>query len=112
MSGIDWEDFDIYDSETLPDDWQHVTTIDDGGGYEWATLHAFWSPADRRYYWWGGSGCSCNYWGESLYTPSDFLWGDKAGLLRGIRAFADECFVDAARSIDAVRKVHMFREDQ
>lgn len=89
MTAIDWNDFGIYDSSNLPTDWRYVLTLDEGGGYNWATLHAFWSPSARRFFWLGNSGCSCTSWSDDLRGEADFENGDKAALRRALRGFAD-----------------------
>ena len=71
-------------------DWVPVVTMDDGGGYDWTTFHAFYSPAERRYFWAGGAGCSCNYWGEDISSVGDFENGDRPALMAALRRFAEE----------------------
>lgn len=90
---FNWEDYGIYswgidDGHTLPTNWQHVITVTDGGGgYEWATLHAFYSPTARRFFWLGDSGCSCNSWGDGVGSEADFHNGTKKDLERAVREF-------------------------
>ena len=57
------------------------------------------------------SGCSCNSWGEDLRTEGDFENGDKLGLQRSIRQFAEEYpySVSATDVLDAVGAVATFR---
>ena len=108
---IDWTDYGIWDDRDLPTNWVHVVSIDSSGGYDWTTLHAFWSPTSRRFFWASGSGCSCNSWGEDLRTEGDFENGDKLGLQRSIRQFAEEYpySVSATDVLDAVGAVATFR---
>lgn len=107
---VDWEDFGIYDRD-LPTDWQFVTSLDGGGGYDWITLHAFYSPSERRFYWASGAGCSCNHWGEDLRSPADFESGNKAALCRALRAFGDDndCTFRPSEVIDAIADVRRFK---
>ena len=108
---IDWTDYGIWDDRDLPTNWVHVVSIDSSGGYDWTTLHAFWSPTSRRFFWASGSGCSCNSWGEDLRTEGDFENGDKLGLQRSIRQLAEEYpySVSATDVLDAVGAVATFR---
>lgn len=112
---LDWTDYGIYDTDNqnLPTDWQHVTTCGDSGGYDWTTFHAFYSPAERRYFWAGESGCSCNSWGDDLSTAADFQNGTKDDLLRALRAFCDayRYSVSAPEALDANRDIRTFRPD-
>lgn len=109
---INWEDYGIYDASGLPADWQVVVDLDHGGGYEWTIFRAFWSPTERRYFWSGGSGCSCNYWDQDLRTPGDFASGDRAALQRAFRSFAGEHEYSVAGSyaIDTTATISTFKE--
>lgn len=110
---INWPDFGIYNWDgTHAPDWAHVVSLGDGGGYEWTTLHAFWSPTARRYFWASGSGCSCNSWGDGLSSESDFENGAKADLQRAIRAFAEtyRYAIAAVDALDATANVARFDE--
>lgn len=72
------------------EDWVPVLTIDGGGGYDWTTLHAWYSPSANRYYWGGSSGCSCNWYGQDFNSVSDFQTGDRPALMAGIRSFMSD----------------------
>ena len=111
---INWDDYDIYESADMPTDWVEVASIDSGGGYDWCTLRAFWSPAARRYFWASGSGCSCDYWGMSLRSPADFEDGDRDALRRAMREFASEhpWSVSATELVDALDKVARFTAER
>lgn len=108
---IDWQDYGIY-TDHLPTDWQHVVTIGTGG-YEWARLHAFWSPTTRRFYWYGSAGCSCNSWGGGITHESDFRSGDREALKRAVRAFVDdyEHFFSPGDALSAIAEISRFKEN-
>lgn len=72
------------------EDWVVVAELGDQGGYNWTDFNAFYSPAARRYFWHGDSGCSCNSWSDDLSTAADFENGDKDALLRAWETFAKE----------------------
>lgn len=113
---VNWADFG-YDSERaaeMPAGWVHVATLSDRDGCDWAVLHAFWSPVARRYFWHGDRGCWWfrSTWSDGVRSEVDFDTGDRADLLRAIRAFAIDyghtlTAVDAA---DAAAAVQDFRE--
>lgn len=110
-SQLDWSEFGIWRDDKLPTDWAHVASIDASGGYDWTTLHAFWSPTARRFFWASGSGCSCNSWGDDLRTEGDFENGTKDDLQRAIRQFAEDYSysIPATVVLDAVSDVARFR---
>jgi hypothetical protein len=93
-------------------DWVAVTSIDEGGGYDWTELRAYYSPIARRYFWHGGSGCSCTCWGDGLRSADDFENGDRSALIRALRAFADdnEHSVSASSALDATSAAQTFKE--
>lgn len=111
---VNWKDYGVYNDEDrgLPTYWKHVVTLDNGGGYDWHTFHAFYSPADGHYYWRGGNGCSCNHWGEDIYTVGDFEVGSRAELTRAISRFADDSYgiIKPSEAIDATAKVRRFKD--
>lgn len=111
--GIDWSDYGLYNDKQMPTDWLHVTSINPGMGYEWTTLHAFWSPSARRYFWASGSGCSCNSWSDDLRTEADFENGDRDALRRGIRRFVEghSYSISGVDALDALDEVARFKED-
>lgn len=93
-------------------DWEPAVSLV-FGDWEWTEFHAYWSPSARRYFWHYDSGCSCNAWGEDLRTAADFENGDKDGLLRGLRAFAEhyDYTVKAPALLEAMAAVvHHHRE--
>lgn len=105
---INWRDFGIYGDQQLPTDWVHVVTLDDSEGYDWTTLHAFYSPTARRYFWASDSGCSCNYWGEGFMSAAAFEDGDKAALKRALRDFGTGSYLTASEVLDALDTVARF----
>lgn len=86
-------------------DWQLVVTIDAGGGYSWNRFHAFYDPASRRYFWIGGSGCSCDAIANMVYSPAQFQNGDRAALLRAVEAHLDDDNYPSIPTGDAFRAV-------
>lgn len=94
------------------EDWVHVVTLDDGGGWDWAILGAYYSPSARRYFWSGSCGCSCHDWSEDLNSPEDFENGSRDDLCRAITSFADEFQFrfSASDAIDAISTVKTFKE--
>lgn len=101
-----WADYGI--DHDMPAYWVHVLTVDGSGTVEWATLHAFYSPTDRRYFWYGNSGCSCDWWGEELGSEADFENGEKADLERAIQRFADTEYGDM---LDALADLRRFKPE-
>ena len=88
-SRVDWGDYAYgMDKKGLPGDWVHVVSLV-WGSYEWAGLHAFYSPKDRLYFWYGDSGCSCNGWGDDINSVADFSNGDRAALRAALKGFAE-----------------------
>ena len=110
---IDWTRFGIYryddEPSQLPDNWLHVVSMD-VGGYEWSTLHAFYSPTARLYFWYGDSGCSCNSWGDKVHSEADFENGDKDALKRALSRFADSTYsFRPSDLLDAAETVNQFQ---
>lgn len=110
---IDWEDYGIYDSSQLPTDWEVVVNVSSGGGYDWTIFRAFWSPTERRYFWRGGSGCSCNSWGQGLRTPGSFGDGNRDALGRALRAFVEDYdySVSTSAALAATQTISTFKEN-
>ena len=109
---IDWANaYGIYSpsDDLAAVDWVPVASYDTGGGYDWTTFHAFWSPSARRFFWYGDSGCSCKEWGDNLESPSDFYDGDKAALQRAFREFADECCLSAGDVLHIADQIARFK---
>lgn len=100
-----WADYYIY--HDMPADWVHVLTLD-GSAVEWATLHAFYSPSARRYFWYSAAGCSCNSWSGELESAADFENGGKGDLERAIRRFADTEYGDM---LDALADLRRFKPE-
>ena len=71
-------------------DWVPVVTMDDGGGYDWATFHGWYSPSRRVYFYGGGAGCSCNSYVDYFTNLGDFESGDRAALMAALRRFAED----------------------
>lgn len=95
------------------EDWVEVATLGDQGGYEWTDFNVFYSPAARRYFWYGASGCSCNSWGDDLSSAADFENGDRAALLRAWETFAKESYgISVTDYTDGVTTIHAFKESK
>lgn len=109
---LDWRDFDLYSETDLPTHWEHVVSVSSGGGYEWAILHSFYDPTSNRYFWYGDSGCSCNWWGWRLNSEADFQSGSKEDLGRGIRDFCVENYyydLTSETLLDKIRELKRWR---
>ena len=95
------------------EDWVEVAELgDEMGGYDWTEFKAFYSPSARRYFWHGGSGCSCNSWGEDVHRAGDFEDGDRASLLRAWESFAKdyEYSIPVSVYLAGVTEVRNFKE--
>jgi hypothetical protein len=107
-------DFDAHESVPLPgtEDWVEVAKLDDQGGYEWTDFNAFYSPAARRYFWHGDSGCSCNSWSDGLGSAADFEDGDRAALLRAWESFAKDrqYTISVSDYLSGVEEIRNFEE--
>lgn len=72
------------------EDFDEVIEVDHGGGHEWSTLKAWYSPSRRRFFWLSDSGCSCNYFGQDVDSLSDFQDGDMDALLRAVKSHHED----------------------
>ncbi|UJQ87193.1 hypothetical protein SEA_BAILEYBLU_55 [Arthrobacter phage BaileyBlu] len=59
-----------------------------GGGYDWSSFHAYYSPSARRFFWYTDSGCSCYGPMESVDSIGDFEVGSREDLIRAWNAWA------------------------
>lgn len=105
---IDMELYGFYSPLVGIDDWEHVLSIDEGGGYDWTSFEAFYSPSARKFFWVSGAGCSCDSIGSDVYSVADFENGDRDALARSIRSFAEDYSYavpapEVIRALDAVR---------
>lgn len=73
-------------------DWVGVAHMDLGSGYEWNEFAVWYSPSERRYFWLSGSGCSCNAFGDSVYSKDDFENGTKKDAIAAGNRFCDESY--------------------
>lgn len=78
------------------------------GGYSWAATEVFYDPAAVRFRWYSDSGCSCNYYGESVTGLGDFGDGDRDAAIEALKGAAGHWEGDAdpetvARATDKVR---------
>lgn len=79
-----------YPEITGADDFRSVVSIDFGGGYDWDSLEAWYSPSKRRFFWVEGSGCSCNSLGDGITSVDDLTSGNRDELASAVRAkYAD-----------------------
>ena len=94
------------------EDWYFVTEAGDGGGYNWATWCAYYSPSARRYFWHGDSGCSCSEWSDDLDSSDDFYNGSRADALNGLRKFAKALShsISESEALDASTEIRTFKE--
>ena len=102
-----------FGNNKLPDglaDLKSVCSIVSGGGYDWEEFRVFWSPTARMYFWLGEAGCSCNGWGDALYSLSEMENGQaKSDVIRAIRAWASDAYsVTAAEVLDAMNELANF----
>lgn len=77
---------DIYDF--IGSDWVSVTGAGDYD-WEWRGVRVWYSPSARRYFWYTDSGCSCNTYGDSMRSASDFRDGDRAAVLYAVEGYGD-----------------------
>jgi hypothetical protein len=81
-------------------DFQHVVSIDFGGGYDWDQLEAWYSPSRRRFFWLSGSGCSCDSLGDGVYRLADMSEGNRESLVAAVRAKYNDSYRAAQGSLD------------
>lgn len=90
-------------------DWLPVVTMDDGGGYDWQTFHAWYSPHARRYFWGSGAGCSCNEFTDDYPSPGSLRDGDRPALMDALRRFAEESYgFGPVALVDALTEANAF----
>jgi len=93
------------------EDWAEVADLGEGG-YSWCEFKAFYSTSARRYFWHGGTGCSCNSWSDDIANAADFENGDRAALLRAWETFAKdhEYSIHVSEYIPGVTAIRNFKE--
>jgi len=74
------------------EDFQEVVSIDFGGGYDWDSLEAWYSPSKRKFFWLDGSGCSCDSLGMDVSKLEDFTVGNREELANAVRAKYDNTY--------------------
>lgn len=62
--------------------WVAVATASESESYDWRAISFYYSPSDRRYFWYSDGGCSCNWHMDSGVLLADFEDGDKQAALR------------------------------
>ena len=93
--------------------WYFVTEAGNGGGYDWTTWRAYYSPSARRYFWHGDIGCSCSTWTDDLDSSDDFGNGSRADALNALREFAkehEEYGISPADALDSTADIRTFKE--
>lgn len=102
----------MYMSVPGTEDFQFVTSLDDGGGYDWTTWAAWYSPSKRQYFVASGSGCSCNDLSTDVRRLEDFETNSsKEELKRSLRAFCDDNFYDDKPNLmDEISAINSFSE--
>lgn len=110
----DYHVLNVYSTgERMPgtEDWVTVAELGEGG-YEWTEWKLFYSPSVIRYFWHGGSGCSCNSWDDEVGSSDDFENGDRADALRAWERFTkDHSYTfDVSAYLDGVAKIKGFKE--
>ena len=108
-------DWDANGYRPIPgtEDWYFVTEAGNGGGYDWTTWRAYYSPSARRYFWHGDIGCSSSTWTDDLDSSDDFGNGSRADALNALREFAkdhDEYGISHADALDATAEIRTFKE--
>ena len=92
------------------EDFQEVVGIEFGGGYEWDSLEAWYSPSKRRFFWVEGSGCSCNSLGDDLYRIDDLESGNREELTNAVRSkYANGYNVSTDELLSDLAMVKTFR---
>lgn len=66
--------------------------------YSWSIVRVYYDAAQRIYYWFDDSGCSCSSWADSVASLMEFENGRKDDVIRGLK---DGGYDDA---VEAVRK--------
>jgi hypothetical protein len=79
------------DDETFSNlDWDEVVDVDMGVSYSWSEFHAWYNPADERYYWGSASGCSCDSFRSYFRSISDLENGpDRASVMKALSTWMD-----------------------
>jgi hypothetical protein len=89
---------------------QPVITCHGGAMYEWDDFYAWYSPAERRYYWGYQSGCSCNAF--ELYDIADMRFGTREDLARAFREWASTAEYPEITGPEGAAKIRMFKENK
>ena len=76
----------LYDPDSL--DGIEVIIFKHDGVYDWAAFLAF--ARNGQFYWASGGGCSCNSFGDSIYSVSDLETGRDEELVAAYKRWASE----------------------
>lgn len=82
--------FKTFKHEIIPgcEDFVGVVTYDKAGSYEWDEFALYYSPKNKRYYWYASSGCSCETIWEGVDSVSEFQDGDRKAAIAFVSRWA------------------------
>jgi hypothetical protein len=61
-----------------------------GDSCNWAEMEVFYSSKLGRFFWISGSGCSCSYLREDIYSLEDMQDGTRESCISWAKTFAEE----------------------
>ncbi|WNN93707.1 hypothetical protein SEA_CALLINALLBARBZ_57 [Arthrobacter phage CallinAllBarbz] len=106
--------FETYKDEPIPGTEDFVEVLSSyGGGYDWCSFNAYYSPSARRYFWYTDAGCSCIGPMEYLDSVGDFRVGSRVDLIRAWNEWAvptSDYDMTIADKIAGALKIRQFKE--
>ncbi len=93
------------------EDLVEVASVQSGEMYSWSQTTVYFQHRSGRFFVVSGSGCSCNYFGDDVYSLADFSEVSRQGAMDALRAEASSGYeAIAADEINReIAKVRDFR---
>lgn len=90
-------------------DLTEVASIDSGEMYSWSQTTVYFQRSSGRFFVLSGSGCSCNYFGDDVYSLGDLSEVTRQRAMDAIRDEGDGGYL-AASADDVQREIAKVRD--